>query len=145
MKFEPGKSGNPSGRPRGIGRLVREVLGEDMRAVIYVQRCIALGIPPEAEDLEKLGIKLTDRQRTFLTSFPPIKASDTTKSAEFARDTGWHKPKQTLELDGHVQVGTQDLTKMTREQLEDWIAAAERASEEDDDGQADAAESPPPG
>lgn len=27
--FEPGKSGNPGGRPKGLARKVREVLGED--------------------------------------------------------------------------------------------------------------------
>lgn len=138
--FEPGRSGNPAGRAKGLGRLVRDLVGKDMRAVVYVQRCVALGIPPELAELEQLGIELTAAQREALAAFPKVAIRDSHKAAEFLRDTGWHKPLQRVEHDGQVQVGTQDLTKMTREQLEEWLAGAELA--EDDDGSAGESESP---
>lgn len=141
--FKPGVSGNPAGRAKGLGRMVREIVGDDMRAVIYMQRCVALGIPPAIEDFERLGLVLSDPQRKALEAFPKIQPRDSHKSAEFLRDTGWHKPLQRIEHDGQVQVGTHDLTTMSREQLEEWLAGAERT--EDDDGPADEAEGPASG
>ena len=124
--FPRGTSGNPGGKPKGIGRLVRETVGDDMPKIIKAQIAIALGQKPEG-----------------YRGSPP-KPSHITKAAEWVRDTGWHKPRQVIDHEGTVAVGTMDLTKLTRDELEDWLGAADRA-DEDDDGSADAAESPPPG
>jgi hypothetical protein len=61
-RFKPGRSGNPSGRPKGLERRVRELLGNDVDAMTLAMKDIVLGIAPTEGTLA--GIKLTTRAAT---------------------------------------------------------------------------------
>ena len=119
--FQPGTSGNPSGRPKGLARMVRETVGDDIVAIVKAQVSIAKGEAPD-------GIRI-----------PMIKASDMTKAAEWLSDRGWGKAHQTIDIGTDLNLETVDLTKLSDEQLDDFIAkaTAESSSENDDTDHAD--------
>lgn len=97
--WRKGQTGNAGGRPKNLERQVRELLGDDIVAMVYVQRCIALGVAPDAETMTSLGIELTEAQRKAIDSFPKVTARDAQKAFENLTDRGWGKPKQHVELD----------------------------------------------
>lgn len=103
--FPKGTSGNPNGRPRGLERLVRETVGDDMPAIIKAQVAIAKGKKPDG-----------------MEHLPSIKPSDVTKAAEWLADRGWGKARQHVTIDGDIGVGPIDFTKLTDEQLDEMIA-----------------------
>lgn len=125
--FEAGRSGNPGGRPKGLERTAREALA--VREYTAKDGVHYVGIEAALHCLLDIGYDEKAPPRVRVDAFDKV------------FDRGYGKAKQKVELDGHVQVGTQDLTKMTREQLEDWIAMADRVAddEKDDDGPADEA------
>lgn len=123
-----GVSGNPAGRAKGLERLVRETVGDDIVAVIKAQVSIAKGLKPEG-----------------LTTLPEIKASDITKAAEWLADRGWGKARQTVDIGPEVNVADADLTKLDRSDLDDLIARLEHqvaADEESDAPASDAGTTP---
>jgi hypothetical protein len=71
--FVPGRSGNAGGRPRGLARRVRELVGDDGAAIAEVV----------------LRVMLDERERT----------RDRLEAARFLADRGWGKAVQTLEVD----------------------------------------------
>jgi hypothetical protein len=66
---------------------VRELVGDDLEALVRAQIRIAKGLAPvEAPGLE-------------------IKAGDVTRAFDSLMDRGWGKPKQAIELSGEVGTG----------------------------------------
>jgi hypothetical protein len=105
---------------------VRDAVGDDMTAIVKAQVAIAQGKRPQHYE------------------GPLPKPSDITKAAEFIRDTGWHKPSQVPDLGDVVPSGVLDFTKCTNSELDEMIAATERA-EDLSDVEADDVPAPPPG
>lgn len=79
MPFEPGKSGNPGGRPVGIRRYVQRKCGKQGKKVIDAIYKLAFGE-------ERIPAKVRLDALTALA------------------DRGWGKPPQSLELEGDGQV-----------------------------------------
>lgn len=78
--FAPGQSGNPGGRKKGLDRLVRDLVGDDLPKLIKAQIRIAQGLPPE----EALAVE--------------VKAADVTRACEWLATRGWGPTKQTIEI-----------------------------------------------
>lgn len=117
-QFKPGQSGNAGGRAKGLERLVRETVGDDMVLIIKAQIAIATGKKPE------LGIDL-----------PAIKASDMTKAAEWLGDRGWGKARQTVDLTGDRGSVARDYSKLSDAELDALIQADDMlAGSTDPDG-----------
>lgn len=115
--FRKGQSGNPGGRPAGIERVVREIVGANVEALVRAQIKIAKGIAPD--EAPHMVVKPTDCTRAF----------------EALMDRGWGKPKQPIDL-REMPSGEADLSSLSMHELEDLIREA-------DDADADAASADP--
>jgi hypothetical protein len=96
-RFRPGQSGNPGGRSK-LEKHLRNLVGTDIDAMIYVQRCIALCIPPSVAQIAEFGIVLTLEQREAIEAFPRITPRDASKSFDSLLDRGWGKAKQHVRI-----------------------------------------------
>jgi hypothetical protein len=93
--FLPGASGNPGGRPKGLGRRVRELVGEDGEAIaVYM-----------------LSVMRDEKART----------ADRLEAAKWLADRGFGRSVQTLDLDvtAHPPI---DVTQLSTPDLEALIA-----------------------
>lgn len=126
-QFKLGQSGNPNGRPKGLEKRVRELLGSDIDGMIYVQRCVALGIPPNPDEMVALGVKLTDDQRAAIkATFAFIKVRDVNEATKNLEDRGWGKAKQTVKInDGSGTRMPKNMPAMGDAQLEALAALDE--------------------
>lgn len=82
MPWQKGQSGNPNGRPKGLERRVREIVGDDFEMLVRAQIQIAKGQAPDCAP--KLEIKASDSTRAFVALL----------------DRGWGKPKEQHEITG---------------------------------------------
>lgn len=117
MAFQPGKSGNPGGRPQGLRALVRETVEAEgpggqggWRELIRAQYAIATGQDERA------------------------KPKDATAAATWLRDSGYGRPQQAVDVTSNGQtVSTATVTiplatdALSDEQLEALRQALERA------------------
>lgn len=97
--FLPGRSGNPGGRPKGLSRRVRELVGEDGEAIaVYM-----------------LSVMRDDKART----------ADRLEAAKWLADRGFGRTVQTLDLDvtAHPPI---DVTEISTPDLEALIGIFEK-------------------
>ncbi len=118
-RIPPGVSGNPAGRAKGLEARTRDLLGDDIDAIIYVQRCVAIGIPPDPEALVALGVKLTDAQKESVgRTFATITRRDANEAAKLLTDRGWGKAKQHVDITDKTRSRMpKNMPAMTDEQL----------------------------
>ena len=97
--FVPGQSGNPGGRPKGLSRRVREIVGQDGEAII---ECM-------------FSVMNNESERT----------ADRLEAAKWLSDRGFGRAIQGLEIDV-AQRGYLDVTQVSTEDLEALLVIAEK-------------------
>jgi hypothetical protein len=97
--FKPGVSGNPGGRPKGLSRRVRELVGENGEAI--------------AEYM--LSVMNDERART----------ADRLEAGKWLADRGFGRALQALDIDVN-QYPVVDLTKVSTEDLDALLGIFER-------------------
>jgi hypothetical protein len=103
--FLPGQSANPGGRPRGLARRVREIVGDDGEQIAVFL----------------LEVMHDPRQRT----------RDRLEAARLLGDRGWGKPVVSIDLDVGLEaqqmtIDTQSLAELPSRELDVLIDLAER-------------------
>jgi hypothetical protein len=98
--FLPGRSGNPGGRPKGLARRVRELVGEDGELILEFM-------------LEVLG---DETART----------ADRLQAAMWLADRGFGKAVQAVEIDVPVQSWASVLAPLADEDLQTMLAILEK-------------------
>ena len=95
----PGRSGNPGGRPKGLGRRVRELVGEDGDLIAQYM----------------LSVMTDERART----------ADRIEAAKWLGDRGFGRSVQTLDVDVSTYPFI-DITKVSDDDLDALIGIVER-------------------
>ena len=98
--FVPGQSGNPGGRPKGLPRRVREVVGDNGERIIEFM-------------VDVLG---DETART----------SDRLEAAKWLADRGFGRSVQAVEIDVPVQSWASELARLPVEDLDTVIAILEK-------------------
>jgi hypothetical protein len=103
--FVAGQSGNPGGRPKGLARQVREIVGDDGAAIAEFLLCVMCD----------------DRERT----------RDRLEAARLLGDRGWGKPIQAIDVDVAQREPLIDAStfaeRLSREELDTLIGLLEKA------------------
>lgn len=97
--FQPGQSGNPGGRPKGLTRRVRELVGDDGDAIAAFM----------------YEVMADDAART----------ADRLEAAKWLADRGFGRAVQALEIDVN-QYPTLDITMFSTEDVDALIAIFEK-------------------
>jgi Family of unknown function (DUF5681) len=72
--FRPGQSGNPGGRPRGLARTAREVVGDDGRAIIDFWMSVMSDRAASMRDRLEASRLLADRGWGKASAFEQLEA-----------------------------------------------------------------------
>ena len=100
--FPPGVSGNPGGRPKGLARRVRELVGEDGEAIVQFL----------VETMHDSSVRTRDRL----------------EAARLLADRGWGRPAQALEIE--LELANQrpglNVNRLSSEDREAMISILER-------------------
>lgn len=76
VRFEPGKSGNPGGRPKGLAKRVREEVGDEGE-LVKLMLCIAYDLKNESTRDRMDAVKwLSDRGWGKAPAFAPVEDDD---------------------------------------------------------------------
>lgn len=120
--FQPGQSGNPGGRAKGLEKRVRELV--DFDKITLALQDIAMGIRPADGPLKDLAIKTRDR----------------IEAAKLLYDRGYGRAKQTVDLKGDVVLGERpvDVRPLTDEELRVAAKLDDGLAEEPSDDGGDA-------
>jgi Family of unknown function (DUF5681) len=97
--FRPGVSGNPGGRPKGLARRVRELVGENGEAIAEYMHSV-----------------MNDEQ---------ARSADRLEAAKWLADRGFGNAVQALDIDVH-QFPVLDLTGVSTEDLDAMLAILTR-------------------
>lgn len=123
--FESGKSGNPGGRPKGLARLVRDLIAAK------VEEDPVLG---KIDGWAKITLRLYD----LATGRIDANEKDRTAAAKLLYDRAGGLPRQEVELSGGVtpeQAALVEALKMSPHERDKRIA--ELRAQESDDGSDD--------
>jgi hypothetical protein len=98
--FQPGVSGNPGGRPKGLARRVRELVGDDGHEIV-----------------EFMFAVMNDKN---------VRMADRLEAGAWLADRGFGKAELAIHIDLN-QFPVVDLTQVSTEDLETLLAIAERS------------------
>jgi hypothetical protein len=112
-KFESGKSGNPGGRPKGLERLVRELVSEQRE------------VDANGVDLDGWS-RLTLRLFRIAMGDEHGNVREQIAAAKLLQERGYGYPKQTMDMTvGGSTLDTSDIAKLTDEELIELATATD--------------------
>lgn len=121
--FEPGQSGNPGGRPKGLATKIRELAPAEELAGFYLALWTRDG-----KVLRRLGIKVAD-----------VTLAERTKAADWLADRGYGKAPQYAAVEGEDPLELTDPLDLSIEAALDELAARREAQAAGADAQGDLA------
>ena len=99
--FQPGQSGNPGGRTKGLERRVRELLADDIDAMTLAMRDIVMGRALTEGPLKNVKITTRDRIEAY----------------KVLTDRGWGKPRVEVKVTEGAETMPDDLSALSIAQL----------------------------
>lgn len=85
-RFEKGKSGNPGGRPKGLAKAVRDLVGADGTELAKIMKSIAENEKAKDSDRISAVAWLSDRGWGKAPAFAPIEEDDPLEMSEREAD-----------------------------------------------------------